>query len=48
MRLATSYRQFVVDLSQHVIFTLQDDVMSYGLRVTSDKKESILFQTRNP
>jgi hypothetical protein len=32
-RLITSYRQFVVDLRQNVVFALKDDVTSYGLRV---------------
>jgi hypothetical protein len=32
-RLKTAYRQFVVDLSQNVVFVLKDDVTGYGLRV---------------
>ncbi len=37
MSLATSCGQFVVDLSQHVVFTLKDDVTSYELGVASCK-----------
>ena len=38
-----SYRRFVVDISQHVVSTLKDDVTRYELRVTSYKKKKPFY-----